>query len=273
MTPPTVSSDAALVGWAAGPAVAAELEAEKTMMRGSERRQRDGDRAASLVGAASGRIGRRPCDRALRAAAPAARRLRDAHPRISGEFTGPLEQSLTMLSPRQVELRLARRHARARTRAGRSWRGRRFSKSRATATRPDRSCTSIPRAKDDLAEIDAQHVSLQGRDRARPARRSGRRRSAHDRSDAGSRITSCASAASPASWSSWIRRPPVTAAARCGRTGNYKNTQHGRTHGRHVAARLHDVPAGRSDDAPVKRRWSARRTRVGTRFRTRRFPS
>ncbi|MGB9650396.1 MAG: hypothetical protein WCB01_01185, partial [Candidatus Cybelea sp.] len=33
MTPPTVSSPTALVGWAAGPDVTAELEAEKTMMR------------------------------------------------------------------------------------------------------------------------------------------------------------------------------------------------------------------------------------------------
>ena len=33
MTPPTVTSPTALVGWAAGPAVAAELDAEKTMMR------------------------------------------------------------------------------------------------------------------------------------------------------------------------------------------------------------------------------------------------
>ena len=32
-SPSTVSSDTALVGWAAGPDVTAELDAEKTMMR------------------------------------------------------------------------------------------------------------------------------------------------------------------------------------------------------------------------------------------------
>ena len=32
-SPSTVSSDSALVGWAAGPAVSAEVDAEKTMLR------------------------------------------------------------------------------------------------------------------------------------------------------------------------------------------------------------------------------------------------
>ena len=49
--------------------------------------------------------------------------------------------------------------------------------------------------------------------------------------------------------------------------------QHGRAHGRHVAARLHDVSARRSDAGRPSAAGRRRAQEAGTIFRTQRFPS
>src|ERR1700728_524351 len=100
------TSDAALIGWAAGPDVAAELDAEKTMMRvPSSANAMDIERHLSSVPHRAGSM-------ADYATAMYVKERLERDGFVTGvkeyevEFTGPLEQSLTMLSPRRMNFDL-----------------------------------------------------------------------------------------------------------------------------------------------------------------------
>jgi N-acetylated-alpha-linked acidic dipeptidase len=161
MSPPTVASDSALVGWAAGPAVAAELEAEKTMMRvPSSDNAMDIERHLSSVPHRAGSA----ADHAT--ALYVQQRLQQDGfvTRIQEyqvEFTGPLEQSLTMLSPRRVSFDLIEgapgHHTRWESMAGQPFLE---ESGDGDATGPVVYVNAA--SKEDLAVIDAEHVSLKG---------------------------------------------------------------------------------------------------------------
>ena len=161
MTPPTVSSDTALVGWAAGPSVAAELEAEKTMMRvPTGANAMEIERHLSSVPHRAGSA----ADHAT-ALYVQQRLQRDGFDtrivQYQVAFTGPLEQSLTMLSPRHVSFDLLEgtphRHTRWELMAGQPFLE---ESGDGDAIGPVVYVNAATRA--DLAEIDAQHVSLNG---------------------------------------------------------------------------------------------------------------
>jgi N-acetylated-alpha-linked acidic dipeptidase len=157
----TVASDAALVGWAAGPAVSAELESEKTMMR-------------VPTGANAMEIERHLSSVPHRAGSAAdyatalyvkARLERDGFVSRIQEyqvaFTGPLEQSLAMLSPRHVTFDLLEgvpgHHTRWEVMAGPP-----FLEESGDGDVTGPVVYVDAATKDDLTEIDAQRVSLKG---------------------------------------------------------------------------------------------------------------
>lgn len=161
-TPPsTVTSDAALVGWAAGPAVAAELEAEKTMMRVP-------NAAAAMeiehhISSVPHRAGT-PADYAT--AMYVKQRLEQDGfttrvKEYSVEVTGPLEQSLTMTSPRQQSFDLMEGTPGHPTRWERMA-GQPFLEESGDGDVTGPVVYVNGASKDDLAEIDTEHVSLQG---------------------------------------------------------------------------------------------------------------
>lgn len=160
-TPSTVASDTALVGWAAGPDIAAELTAEKTMMRvPSSANAMEIERHLSSVP-----------HRATTAADYATalyvkQRLdRDGFTTRIKEyqvmFTGPLEQSLTLLSPRHINFDMLEgtpgHPTKWETMAGPP-----FLEESGDGDVTGRVVYVNAASKDDLAEIDAKHVSLQG---------------------------------------------------------------------------------------------------------------
>lgn len=160
-TPSTVTSDTALVGWAAGPDIAAELTAEKTMMRvPSSANAMEIERHLSSVP-----------HRATTAADYATalyvkQRLdRDGFTTRIKEyqvmFTGPLEQSLTLLSPRHINFDMLEgtpgHPTKWETMAGPP-----FLEESGDGDVTGRVVYVNAASKDDLAEIDAKHISLQG---------------------------------------------------------------------------------------------------------------
>ena len=159
--PSTVMSDRALVGWAAGPAVDAEFTAEQTMMRvPSAANAMEIERHLSSVPHRAGTI----ADHAT--AMYVKQRLeRDGFAtRIQEyrvEFTGPLEQSLTMISPRHVAFDLVEGTPGAPTKWERMA-GPPFLQESGDGTVTGRLVYVNAAAKDDMAEIDARHINLQG---------------------------------------------------------------------------------------------------------------
>lgn len=160
-TPSTVTSDTALVGWAAGPDIAAELTGEKTMMRvPSSANAMEIERHLSSVP-----------HRATTAADYATalyvkQRLdRDGFTTRIKEyqvmFTGPLEQSLTLLSPRHINFDMLEgtpgHPTKWETMAGPP-----FLEESGDGDVTGRVVYVNAASKDDLAEIDAKHISLQG---------------------------------------------------------------------------------------------------------------
>ncbi len=155
------TADTALVGWAAGPDVAAELEAEKTM-------------AAMPSGANAMEIERHlsPVPHRAGSAADYATALfvkqrleRDGFvtriKEYSVEFTGPLEQSLTLLSPRRVNFDL-REGAPGHRSKWELMAGQPFLEESGDGTVTGPVVYVNTASKDDLALIDARHVSLKG---------------------------------------------------------------------------------------------------------------
>ncbi len=159
--PSTVTSDTALVGWAAGPPVTAELAAERVVMQvPSAGNAMEIERHLSSVPHRAGSA----ADYAT--ALYVRRRLqRDGFTTRIKEyrvmFTGPLEESLTLLSPRQVNFDLLegapRHHTKWELMAGPPFLE---ESGDGDATGPLVYVNSA--SKDDLAEIDAQRVSLRG---------------------------------------------------------------------------------------------------------------
>jgi N-acetylated-alpha-linked acidic dipeptidase len=155
------TSDAALIGWAAGPDVAAELAAEKTMMRvPSSDNAMDIERHLSLVPHRAGSA----ADFAT-AMYVKERLERDGFitrvQEYEVEFTGPLEQSLALLSPRRLNFDLLEGTPGHRTK----WElmaGQPFLEESGDGTVTGPVVYVNTASKDDLAEIDARHVSLQG---------------------------------------------------------------------------------------------------------------
>jgi N-acetylated-alpha-linked acidic dipeptidase len=157
----TVTSDTALVGWAAGPAVTAELLAEKTMLSvPSSSNAMEIERRLSSVPHRAGSA----ADYAT--AMYVKQRLeRDGFTtrvqEYEVQFTGPLSQSLTMLSPRHQDFSMLE---------GTPWHPTKWERMAGPpfleesgdgdVTGPVVYVNTASRA--DLAEIDAQHVSLKG---------------------------------------------------------------------------------------------------------------
>jgi N-acetylated-alpha-linked acidic dipeptidase len=159
--PSTVSSDSALVGWAAGPEVTAELEAEKTMMAvPSSANAMEIERRLSSVPHRAGSA----ADYAT--ALYVKQRLeRDGFiTRIKEyqvEFTGPLSQSLAMLAPRHVSFDLLEGTPGHRTK----WEimaGQPFLEESGDGDVSGPVVYVDTASKDDLAQIDADHVNLRG---------------------------------------------------------------------------------------------------------------
>ncbi|MBV8147816.1 MAG: M28 family peptidase, partial [Candidatus Eremiobacteraeota bacterium] len=159
--PSTVSSDTALVGWAAGPAVGEELAAEKTMMQvPSAANAMDIERHLSSVTHRAGS----PADYAT-AMYVKERLERDGFvTRIQEyqvEFTGPLEQSLTLVSPRHLNFDLLEgtpgHHTRWERMAGQP-----FLEESGDGDVTGPVVYANTASKDDLAEIDADRISLNG---------------------------------------------------------------------------------------------------------------
>ncbi|MGA8576166.1 MAG: M28 family peptidase [Candidatus Cybelea sp.] len=159
--PSTVSSDTALVGWAAGSAVSTELDAEKTMM-------------AVPTGANAMEIERHISSVPHRAGSAAdyatalyvkQRLERDGFvTRIQEyqvEFTGPLEQSLTLLAPRHIDFDMLEgvpgHHTKWEIMAGPP-----FLEESGDGDVTGPVVYVDTASKDDLTEIDAEHVSLKG---------------------------------------------------------------------------------------------------------------
>ncbi len=160
-TPSTVSSDTALVGWAAGPDVASEFEAEKTMMRvPSGTNAMEIERHLSSVPHRAGSA----ADYAT--ALYVKQRLeRDGFTtriqQYQVEFTGPLEQSLTLLTPRHLRFDLLEgtpgHHTKWEVMAGQP-----FLEESGDGDVTGPVVYVDAATKDDLTEIDAEHVSLKG---------------------------------------------------------------------------------------------------------------
>jgi N-acetylated-alpha-linked acidic dipeptidase len=159
--PSTVASDTALVGWAAGPAVSAELDAEKTMLRvPTAANAMEIERHLSSLPHRAGSA----ADYAT--ALYVKERLdRDGFTtrivKYQVQFTGPLEQSLTMLSPQRRAFDLVEgvpgHHTKWELMAGPPFLE---ESGDGDVTGPVVYVNGASR--DDLAEIDAEHVSLQG---------------------------------------------------------------------------------------------------------------
>jgi N-acetylated-alpha-linked acidic dipeptidase len=155
------TSDTALIGWAAGPDVAAELDAEKTMMRvPSSANAMDIERHLSSVPHRAGSA----ADYAT-AMYVKERLERDGFvtrvQEYQVEFTGPIEQSLSMLSPRRINFDLLEgtpgHHTKWELMAGQP-----FLEESGDGTVTGPVVYVNTASKDDLAEIDARHMSLQG---------------------------------------------------------------------------------------------------------------
>ncbi|MBV9718235.1 MAG: M28 family peptidase [Candidatus Eremiobacteraeota bacterium] len=159
ITPSTVSSDTALVGWAAGPAVAAELQAEKTMMAVPS-----GANALEIEHHLSS-VPHRAGSAADYATALYVKRRLDADgfaTRIvpyQVAFTGPLQQSLSMVAPRRVSFDLIEgvsgHHTKWEIMAGQP-----FLEESGDGDVTGPVVYVNAATKDDLTEIDARHVSL-----------------------------------------------------------------------------------------------------------------
>ncbi|MBV8067005.1 MAG: M28 family peptidase, partial [Candidatus Eremiobacteraeota bacterium] len=160
-TPSTVSSDIALVGWAAGPDVTAELDAEKTMMRvPSGANAMEIERHLSSVPHRAGSAAD------YTTALYVEQRLeRDGFSARIKEYqvmvTGPLEESLTLLSPRHVDFDMLEgvpgHPTKWETMAGPP-----FLEESGDGDVTGPVVYVNTASKDDLAEIDARHVSLKG---------------------------------------------------------------------------------------------------------------
>ncbi|MBV8116557.1 MAG: M28 family peptidase, partial [Candidatus Eremiobacteraeota bacterium] len=159
--PSTVSSDAALVGWAAGSGVTAELQAEKTMMRiPSGHNAMDIERHLSSYPHRAGSA----ADHAT-AIYVQQRLARDGFATSIKEyqvaFTGPLSQSLTLLSPRHVDFDMLEgtpdHHTRWEIMAGPP-----FLEESGDGDVTGPVVYVNAASKDDLAEIDADRVNLRG---------------------------------------------------------------------------------------------------------------
>jgi N-acetylated-alpha-linked acidic dipeptidase len=157
----TVSSDTALVGWAAGPAVTAELQAEKTMLSApSSSNAMEIERHLSSVPHRAGSAADYATAMYLKQRLESdgfTTRVQE----YEVEFTGPLSQSLTMLSPRHVNFDLIEgtpgHHTKWELMAGPPFLE---ESGDGDVTGPVVYVNAASR--DDLAEIDAQHVSLKG---------------------------------------------------------------------------------------------------------------
>ena len=155
------TSDAALIGWAAGPDVAAELSSEKTMMRVPS-----SDNAMEIERHLSSVPHRATSAADFATAMYVKERLeRDGFiarvQEYEVQFTGPLEQSLTLLSPRQMNFDLLEgtpgRHTKWELLAGQP-----FLEESGDGTVTGPVVYVNTASKDDFAELDAQHVSLKG---------------------------------------------------------------------------------------------------------------
>ncbi|HTA55251.1 MAG TPA: M28 family peptidase [Candidatus Acidoferrales bacterium] len=160
-SPSTVSSDTALVGWAAGPAIPAELTAEQTMMRVPS--SANAMEIEQHLSSAPHRAGT-PADHAT-ALYVKDRLTRDGFStRIQEyqvEFTGPLEQSLTMVSPRRVNFDMLEGTPGHPTKWERIA-GPPFLEESGDGTVTGPVVYVNGASKADLTEIDAQRVSLKG---------------------------------------------------------------------------------------------------------------
>jgi N-acetylated-alpha-linked acidic dipeptidase len=160
-SPSTVSSDTALVGWAAGPAIPAELTAEQTMMRVPS--SANAMEIEQHLSSAPHRAGT-PADHAT-ALYVKDRLTRDGFStRIQEyqvEFTGPLEQSLTMVSPRRVNFDMLEGTPGHPTKWERMA-GPPFLEESGDGTVTGPVVYVNGASKADLTEIDAQRVSLKG---------------------------------------------------------------------------------------------------------------
>ena len=165
LPPSTVTSDSALVGWAAGAPVQGELDAEKTMM--SVPTSENAMEIEHHISSVPHRAGS-PADYAT--ATYVQQRLeRDGFATRVKEyhvmFTGPLEQSLTMVSPRRIAFDMLEgtpgHPTKWETMAGPPFLE---ESGDGDVTGPGR-CTSTRQRRTDLAEIDARHVSLKRRGR------------------------------------------------------------------------------------------------------------
>ncbi|HEV3090539.1 MAG TPA: M28 family peptidase [Candidatus Cybelea sp.] len=165
-TPPpikvtTVTSDTALVGWAAGPTISAELEAEKTMMRVPSSANAMGiEHHLSSVPHRAGSAAD------YKTALYVQERLKaDGFTTRIKEyqvmFTGPLEESLTMLSPRQQSFSMIEGVPGQPTKWERMA-GPPFLEESGDGTVTGPVVYVNAASKDDLAELDAQHVRLNG---------------------------------------------------------------------------------------------------------------
>ena len=161
-TPPsTVTSDTALVGWASGPGVAAELEAEKTMMRvPNAATAMEIEHHISSVPHRAGT----PADYATAMYVKQRLEQDGFTTRVKEygvEVTGPLEQSLTMTSPRHQNFDLLEGTPGHPTRWERMA-GQPFLEESGDGEVTGPVVYVNGASKDDLAEIDSEHVSLQG---------------------------------------------------------------------------------------------------------------
>jgi N-acetylated-alpha-linked acidic dipeptidase len=160
-SPPTVSSDTALIGWPAGPGVTSELQIERTLM--------------SVPSAANAmNIERHISSVPHRATTPAdyatalyvqARLQRDGFKtRIKEyqvEFTSPISQSLELVAPQHVTFDLLEGTPGARTK----WEkmaGPPFLEESGDGDVTGRLVYVNAAGKEDMAELDARHVSLRG---------------------------------------------------------------------------------------------------------------
>ncbi len=159
--PSTVSSDSALIGWAAGPPVSAELQAERTMlsvpssanaMEIEHHLSSVPHRAGSAADYATALYVKQRLERDGFAA-----RIQE----YQVEFTGPLQQSLTLLAPRRHDFDLLEgvpgHHTRWEIMAGSP-----FLEESGDGDVTGPVVYVDGATKDDLTEIDAEHVSLKG---------------------------------------------------------------------------------------------------------------
>lgn len=158
---PTVSSDTALVGWAAGPAVGTELSYERKLMAvPSEANAMDIERHISSVPHRAGSS----ADYAT--AVYVQQRL--AHDgfvtriqKYQVEFTGPLEQSLSLVSPQKRNFSLLEGTP-GHPNHSEQLAGQPFLEESGDGTVTGPVVYVNTASKDDMTELDAQHVSLKG---------------------------------------------------------------------------------------------------------------